>query len=706
MSLEQRLEPAAAAQWSAQQLLGLTLPAVLLARVQRSAGSLAYRVKWRGLYRERSWLELGLRVMRFGLGLQRHGFQAGDRLAIMGDACEPWLIADLACQCLGGISYGIYPTASVAEVLHQMKDGGACLFVAENQEYVDKLLAVADQLPQLRTIIACDSSAMFAYDDPRLIDFVQFCRADVATDVEANVAAKAAAGRLDPFASASGPLTDAIGTEPDSTTAATKVGLNTAIVSQWLQHCAQQVKACDPAFIVYTSGTTGNPKGALISHGRHLAGTYNIVEHYPLLREPGLRTIAYLPMCHVLGRDIAITLPLLCGLVPHYGESVDDLATTLFDVAPQVLFTVPRYLQKFASQLLIGVSNSTPVKRRVFDTALRFARRTVSQRWQSQPQSQSQSQPRTLGARYWLAYQVALRPALNKIGFDAIRLLICGGAPLPQETMTFWHMLGVNVCEIYGQTETAGAIISGQRSPFPRPGDVGEIATGIQCKLAAAHVGGNPIGIDSVDFAAEGEIYLAGEYRFDVYWQAPQASADSFDDGWLKTGDVGRFDERRLKLIDRVRDFMVTAGGKTLSPTAIENAVRASSYVAEVMVIGHARKYVSALIEIDYDAVVEWARGRGLVYSGFTSLAEHAEVQKLIYAEIDKANQQLARVEQIKAFRILPKALDPEQEGEPVTPTRKVKRGQMLERFGGLVESMYDARDEELLLLATAAPSR
>lgn len=262
--------------------------------------------------------------------------------------------------------------------------------------------------------------------------------------------------------------------------------------------------------------------------------------------------------------------------------------------------------------------------------------------------------------------------------------------------MTFWHMMGVNVCEIYGQTETAGAIISGQRSPFPRPGDVGVAAAGVEIRLARDGDEGQ---------AEQGEILLRTDYRFDCYWNAEQASADSFADGWLKTGDVGRYEDGRLKLVDRARDFIVTAGGKTLSPTTIENAVRASAYVAEVIVVGHARKYVSALIEIDYDAVADWARNRGLVYSGFTSLAGHEEVVALIGAEIESANRQLARVEQIKVFRILPKALDPEQEGEPVTPTRKVKRRQMLERFGELVESMYDAREQQMLLQATSADS-
>jgi len=172
------------------------------------------------------------------------------------------------------------------------------------------------------------------------------------------------------------------------------------------------------------------------------------------------------------------------------------------------------------------------------------------------------------------------------------------------------------------------------------------------------------------------------------------------EDGWLRTGDVGEWvagGERRLRLIDRARDFIVTSGGKTLSPSYVENIVRSSPYIAEVAVFGHARKYLTALIEIDYDTVADWARANDVAYTGFTSLSGHPRVEALIRSELDRANAGLARVESIKAFRILPKALDPEEEGEPVTPTRKVKRKQMYERFRDLVESMYGDAEERLV---------
>jgi long-chain acyl-CoA synthetase len=279
-----------------------------------------------------------------------------------------------------------------------------------------------------------------------------------------------------------------------------------------------------------------------------------------------------------------------------------------------------------------------------------------------------------------------LVPILNKLGLDRLELAVCAGAPLPLETMALWQMLGVNVVEMYGQTETAGGIICGQRGSFPRPGDVGTVPAGWQVKLAG-----------------DGEVLVNSPDLFECYWNNPEATrAIKGEDGWLRTGDVGEWRAGALHLIDRARDFIVTSGGKTISPSFIENILRTSPYVAEAIVFGHGRKYLTALIEIEADTVADWARSHDVPYTGFTSLARSADVVRLIGAEIDRANGDLSRAEQIKTFRILPKALDPEQEGEPITPTRKVKRDVMYERFKSLVEDMYDDREQRLIAESAA----
>jgi long-chain acyl-CoA synthetase len=605
-------------------------PLLLCERARTMPDAVAFRAKHLGLYRECSWRDYAARVARTAHAFAGLGLAAGERVAIMGDACEDWVICDLAAQALGAIVYGVYPTASASEVEYQMRDGGAVLFVAQDQEYVDKILAFADRLPELKWIVVLDDSAMFGYAHPKLRSH----RALVASAADGDLA--------------------------------------------WLERQAAQIDPRSPAFIVYTSGTTGHPKGALVSHGKHLAATANIVEHYPTLAEDEHRTIAYLPLCHVLGRDVAVTLPLISRLVPHFGEDSEDLPTTLFEVAPTVLFTVPRYLQKFGSQVLLGILNSSAAKRAAADLAIAFARKHARARWAGRPGLVREALYRACRAGVFV-------PILNKLGFDRLELVICAGAPLPPDTMALWHMLGVNVTEMYGQTETAGGIISGQRGPFPRPGDVGTVPAGWQVRLAD-----------------DGEVLVSSPDLFDGYWNNADATrAIKAADGFLRTGDVGEWRDGALRLVDRARDFIVTSGGKTISPSFIETILRGSPYVAEAIVFGHGRRYLTALVEIDADTVADWARSHDVAYTGFTSLAANPDVVRLIGAEIERMNGELARAEQIKAFRILPKALDPEEEGEPVTPTRKVKRHLMHERFQTLIEDMYDDR-EERLIAATA----
>jgi long-chain acyl-CoA synthetase len=603
-----------------------TAPALFCALARDCPARVAFRSKHRGLYRERTWRDYALLVAQTAKAFAGLGLQPGDRVAIMGESCEEWVICDLAAQSLGAIVFGIYPTAAAAEVEYQMRDGGAVLFVAEDQEYADKILPLAEQLPDLRHVVVVDDSAMFGYDHAKLKSY-----RELMAGVEADLG--------------------------------------------WLERRVQRLTPDDPAFIVYTSGTTGHPKGALVAHGKHLAAAGNLLEHYPTLREKPHRSVAYLPLCHVLGRDVAVTLPMISQLVPHFGDDTEDLATTMFEVAPTVLFTVPRYLQKFAAQVLVGIGNSSKLKRASYELAMRLARRYARRRWNG---AAGLFEP----VLYSIGHALVFRPVLNKLGFDQLELVICGGAPLSPESMAIWHMYGVNIVEIYGQTETAGGIVSGQRGPFPAPGNVGTPPPGWNVRLAE-----------------DGEVLVRSADLFEGYWRNDEATrAVKTADGWLRTGDIGEWDKGgALRLVDRARDFIVTTGGKTLSPSFIENALRASPYIAEVAVFGHGRKYVAALVEIDFDTVSDWARGNDVNYTGFTSLAQNPKVAKLIEGEIDKANAQLARVEQIKAFRILPKMLDPEEEGEPVTPTRKVKRSLMYERFKPLVEAMYDDREERLL---------
>jgi long-chain acyl-CoA synthetase len=616
------------------RLRAKSAPQLVAEHGRHKADIVAFRSKRRGIYRERTWRDYALLVGSCALGLRALGLNRGERVAIMGNACEEWMICDLAAQSLGCITYGIYPTASTSELKYQMIDGGAAILVAENQEYVDKILSLTDQLPQLKWVVVIDDSAMFAYAHPKLRKYSQVIEPAARSDEECLSS---------------------------------------------LEDLVQHVASGDPAFIVYTSGTTGNPKGALISHGKHLAGAFTIVDHYPTLAQSEHRTVVFLPLCHIFGRDVAITLPLISRLVPHFGEDVDDLPQTLFEVAPTLLFTVPRYAQKFASGVLVGLNNTSAIKRAAYTMAMSLGRACARRRWAGR-------NPAPTVWLEWLARCLAFRGILSKLGLDRIELMVSGGAPLAPETAALWQIWGVNLVEAYGQTETGGAFISGQNAAFAKPGNVGRVVRGWQVKLADG-----------------GEILVHGPDLFEGYWGKPAETKEIFDcDGWMHTGDIGEWDNGNLRLVDRARDFIVTSGGKTISPSLIENLLRASPYITEAIVFGDGRKYLTALIEIDVDAVSDWARNNDVSYTGFTSLAANEQVRELLAAEIERANGELARVEQIKAFRILPKELDPEQEGEPVTPTRKVKRKLMHAHFKSLIDQMYDETEERLVSASTA----
>src|SRR5919108_4023048 len=309
-----------------------TIPGLLLARARARPDDVAFRAKELGVYRETSWAGLASRVAAVAQGLaSQFDIGRGASVAIVGNPCPEWTIADLAAQSLGAVTYGIYPTSAAAEVRYLLDHGGARVVIVEDQEHLDKVLTVLDACPGVAGVVVIDTRALFMYRDARVHRFV---------DVEAR-------GRG----------------------AASLDGLTRMV---------EAVRADDAATIVYTSGTTGDPKGALYRHGQHLAACANILAHYPVLTQGRHRVVAMLPLCHTMGRNTVITMPLLADIVPHYPESLDTFAETLYEIAPTFVFTVPRYLQKFAAHLLVGIDQSSPLKRAAYRTALALGRRAGS----------------------------------------------------------------------------------------------------------------------------------------------------------------------------------------------------------------------------------------------------------------------------------------------------------------------------------------
>jgi long-chain acyl-CoA synthetase len=608
-----------------------TVPQLFLERAAERPDVVALRYKDFGLYQEATWRRYREEVEAFAHGLRALGVVPGDRIAIMGDPCFEYFIADMAGLALGAITYGIYTTCSVAEVRYQLENAAAKIFVAENQEYVDKVFEITAPLPDLKRIVVADTRAMFNYRDDRIISFRDVQRL----------------GRKS--------------LEQDPS---------------FLERSVAAVKPEHIAVFVYTSGTTGPPKAAMLTHRDLMVGmVHTYLQGFPELDRGQHRIITHLPLAHLVERSMSLCLMLIADVVPHIGEEPDNLRETMVEVEPTFFHAVPRIWEKIASSILVNMDRSSPLKRLAYRLATAIGRRYAECLWQRKAPG--------VGIRFLqtLARALVLRPMLMKVGLHRLQSALTAGAPIPPRVQALWHIWGVNLRNLYGITEHT--LVLCQVGPFPKPGDAGL-----------------PLYPKEIHLAADGELLVRGPGMFAGYWGNEAATREVVRDGWLHTGDVAdRTPEGYFRIVDRKKDIMVTAGGKNIAPSEIENLLKSSPYISEAVLFADGRKFPSALIEIDFDTVADWARQHGVLYTSFASLAQHPRVVQLIAREIDRANEQLARVEQVKKFRIIPKELDPE-EGD-TTPTRKVKRRHMYQLFQDLVEEMYrderEARVEEPL---------
>ncbi|MDP2644711.1 MAG: AMP-binding protein [Desulfobacterales bacterium] len=602
-----------------ERLACATFPSLLLQRMKQTPHRVALRKKDLGIYREVTWQQYGCQVEDFCLGLLDLGLEPGDRVAIMGGPCPEWVYADLATQCAGAISYGIFSTSSPAELKYLMENGGPKFFVAEDQEHVDKVLAVADQISSLRKIIVIDTRAMFMYENSSIMTFSQV--------------QQIGRRRKD--------------LEPDL-----------------FNKSAHRAQPDDIATIIYTSGTTGSPKGVMLTHRNIIAGWMGVLVAFPVLLQPQ-RVVCMLELAHILERANSAYFPLMADFIPHFCDEIESIPETLFEVSPTYLSVPPRFFQKWAAQALSEMEQTSLLKKAVYCFAMAIGRQYVQKKW-----DQEKSIIWQIG--YRLAYWLAFRYILDRFGLAHVSVCSTGAAPVPVETIALWQIWGLRLREGFGLTEAGGVPLM-QLEDFPKPGNAGKPLFGYEMKLTE-----------------EGELLVGGRAVFLGYWRDEAATNKIKKDGWIHTGDIAKIaDDGNVSIVDRLKDVFTTAGGKTLNPSEIEKVHKSSPYISEVVVIGHGRQYPVALIEINFDTVSEWARSRGVAYGSFTSLTQHPQVYELVAGEIEKANRQLSRVEQPKKFRIIPKELDPEDESEPVTSTRKIQREKFYQKFEDLVESMY-----------------
>ncbi len=605
------------AKWRMSSGRSDTVPLLFYRQVAKYGGRVALRKKHLGRWQEISWLQYGQRVREVALGLSALGLRRGERVSIIAENRPEWLYGDLGTMAAGGVTVGVYSTSSAEQCQYLLSHSESRFHIVEDEEQLDKALQIRDQLPFLEKLIVVETKGLRKFHDPMVISFDQLL----------------AAGRE-----------YGVG-HPDAFT-----------------HNLQEGQPQDIAILVYTSGTTGPPKGAMLSHGTILFTT-TMVEAVEAIYDSD-EIISYLPLSHIAERLLTTFAQIRYGYTVNFAESPDTFSQSLRDVSPHIFFAPPRVWEKLYSAVTLRMERATRLKRQAYRAALPIGARAARCRLSGQ------RVPLSLRLLNRLAHFAVFRKLKQHLGLDRARYVASGAAPISPSLLGFFQSIGVPIREIYGQTENCGPATA-HLGPRIKLGSVGQAIPGCEVRIAE-----------------DGEILLRGRHIFQGYFKDPQATEEALWDGWLYTGDVGEMDaEGFLKLTDRKRDLIITAGGKNVAPQVIENHLKSSPFIADAVVVGDRRKYLTALIIIDEENVVSFAQERRLPFATFSDLSKKPEVHTLIGREVERVNSTLSQVERVKRFVILDKQLDPE-DGD-VSPTMKVKRRAISERYKNLIEAMY-----------------
>ena len=593
-----------------------TVPKLFRQRVAEWGARTAFREKRLGIWRAASWRDYGDRAKWTGLGLVSLGLQRGEVVSILAETMPEWLYADMGVMGAGGVSNGIYATDAAKQVEYVLNDSGSRFLFVENEEQLDKYLEVRERCPLLRKVIVFDLEGLAGFRDPQVIAFDELLA--LGRNHEAN--------------------------HPDL----------------W----DELVDASEPeelALLVYTSGTTGPPKGAMLCHRNVLFQIDNADAFIPL--QKGGEQLAFLPLCHIAERTFTVFLPLRSGAVANFAESIETVPDNVREVAPTLFFAVPRIWERFYSGIVIRMKEATWIGRLAYASAVRLGLAVVERRLEGRELSAG------LALMFKIANRLVLENVKRSIGMHRVRYAGTGAAPIAPDLIKWYRALGIDLREVYGQTENCG------------------LATGMPDRIKLGTVGVAAPRTE-LRLSPEGEILLRGPHVFMGYYNRPTETAATVRDGWLHTGDVGFLDnEGYLKITDRMKDIIITAGGKNITPSEFENMLKFSPYVSDAVVIGDRRKFLTCLVMIDYDNVAKYAQDANVTFTDFGSLCRTQEVQDLIWSEIEKVNGGFARVETIKKFRLIEHQLSAED--DELTPTMKLKRKFVNEKYKELIESMY-----------------
>jgi long-chain acyl-CoA synthetase len=600
-------------------LEGDTIPAMFWNAVAQRGPQVWMRQKELGLWRSWTWNQAAQAVREIAGGLMGLGFAPGGCASILSNTVVEWVLADLAVLSCGGVANGIYPTDAASQVHYLCEDSRTSVLFVEDEEQLDKALEVRGQLPGLRKIVVFDMEGLRDLDDPGVISLDELRRL----------------GR------------DYLAQHPDE--------------------LMQRVQACRPedlAILVYTSGTTGRPKGAMHSH----RGLVHTVRGYNTLVAQDARDerMCFLPLCHIAERLGGEYFALYTGSILNFVENPETVPENVREIAPTVFTAVPRVWEKFYSGVMITLKEASPLQQAAYAWSIGVGSAIAERVLAGQPVDG------WLKFKFTVARWLALNNVRKLIGIHRARFLVTGAAPISPELVKWYLALGVPMLEVWGMTESCGAA-TGVPATRIKPGSIGPAA------------GYNEVRID----AATGEILVRGTNVFMGYLNQPEKTAETIDaEGWLHTGDVGTVDEEGyFRITDRMKDIIITAGGKNITPSELENELKFSPYVTDAVVIGDKRPYLTVIIMIDQENVEKFAQDHDVPFSNYASLTRSAEVQELIQGEINRVNKKFARVEQIKKFFLLETQLTAED--EELTPTMKLKRKLVQTKYAAQIEAMY-----------------
>jgi len=598
-----------------------TLPHLLVENARKYGhDKVALREKEFGIWQSVSWQEYLENVQDLALGLVALGYQAGDKMAILGDNRPEWLYGELAIQSLGGASVGIFPDSVIDQVRYVIDHSDAAYLLVEDQEQTDKFLEIKDECPQVRRVIVDDMKGMRYYDDPILVSLKHV------KEMGRDLAAR----------------------EPDR-----------------FQKCLDRLTESTVAVLAYTSGTTGLPKGAMITHRNMVQMAVNQDEIDPA--EPAYNHVSFLPLPWVGEQMTAVSWNLYRAFTVNFPEKVETVPENIREIGPEILFAPPRFWEKICSDIQVKIQDAVWVKRLFYRLTMPLGYRIAEYKLSGKINP-------LMSLLDWICYALMFRSLKNYFGMGNFRNCYTGGAALGPEIFNLFQALGVNIKQVYGQTETAGIAVG------HRNGDI---------KLTSVGV---PIPGTEIRISDTGEILIKGPTVFAGYYKNDEATRKTLIDGWLKTGDQGLIDEdEHLIMIDRMKDVMELADGTKFSPQLIENKLKFCVYISEAVVVGKSRPYVGAMINIDMATVGKWAENRKLTYTTYTDLSQKDEVYDLIADEVAQANKTLPRAARVTRFVMLHKELDADD--DEMTRTRKVRRSFVEERYSQLVEALYGDAD-------------